>query len=96
MKPFDLHYVPFPPEAEGVHGVVGYDPHADRYTVAIDSNLPEPEQKKTLVHELLHIQLRHLEDLSGTIEEVEEAADAPMTDADLQYLLSFARKVVHA
>lgn len=90
VKPFDLFYVPFPADAEGVYGVVQYDVAADRYKIAIDSNQPESVQKATLMHELQHIRLKHLEVLDGTIEEVEAAADEPMTDEELQQWLSAA------
>lgn len=97
MKPFDLYYLPFPADAsEGVNGVVQYKADADGYIICIDSSKPEEVQKATLKHELQHIKKRHLEDLHGTIYEVEEAADEPMTDSELQQLLTFARKVVSA
>ena len=97
MKQFDLYYLPFPAEAsEGVNGVVQYKVHADRYIIAIDSSKPEEVQNATLKHELQHIRKKHLEDLRGTIEEVESEADEPMTDEELQELLTYARRVVHA
>lgn len=97
VKPFDLYYLPFPAEAsEGVNGIVGYEVATDRYTVAIDASKPEEVQKHALKHELQHIRKKHLEDLRGTIEEVEEEADEPMTDEELQELLTYARKVVRA
>ena len=97
MKQFDLYYLPFPADAEGcVNGVVQYKADADRYIIAIDSSKPEEVQQATLKHELQHIRKKHLEDLRGTIEEVEAEADEPMTDEELQELLTYARKVVPA
>lgn len=97
MKPFDLYYIPFPAAAsEGVNGILQYKEDADRYIIAIDSSKPEEVQKATLKHELQHIKKMHLEDLHGTIDEVEEEAEEPITDSELQQLLTFAGKVVSA
>lgn len=63
------------------------------YIIMIDSDLGDPERKKTLKHELSHILLGHFEDQDRSVDELErEAIDhaEAMTDDELDQLLRYA------
>lgn len=93
MSPFTLTYHPFPEEIRGiVMGVVQYMEKLGRYRIVIDSTLDADRRRHALKHELAHIALNHLTDLTETIDDVEKAADDyadRMTDDEFRELMTY-------
>ena len=93
MSPFTLTYHPFPEEIRGiVMGAVQYMEKLGRYRIVIDSTLDADRRRHALKHELAHIALNHLTDLTETIDDVEKAADDyadQMTDDEFSELMTY-------
>ena len=95
---FDVKFVRFPEIISGVIcGITDYIPEKDKFLVAIDSSRPEPEQRETLKHELVHVFLRHNKRNTETeLLEHEAITKAErITDEQLDFLLSFADSIEH-
>jgi Zn-dependent peptidase ImmA (M78 family) len=95
MPPYSLFYVNFPAGCGGnIHGITGKYKDG-RYTIAIDAAQDKAIQDFALKHELAHLYLKHLDNLSKPEEECEREADEyaeRMTAEELEYLLSFCKK----
>lgn len=93
MSPFTLTYHPFPEETRGiVTSVVQYMEKLGRYRIVIDSTLDADRRRHALKHELAHIALNHLTDLTETIDDIEKAADDyadQMTDEEFSKLMTY-------
>lgn len=90
MKPFDIYYLPLP---ETIVGAVRDS--GERFIIAINSTMPEPERDTALRHELNHIRLGHFDDDRSIYEIESEAENTDLSEDEYSRLLTFARRVVY-
>lgn len=89
MSPFTVYYVKLPSD---VGGAAGYDTKNDRYIIAVNDELTEDEEIRTLKHELSHILLDHHNQFDRDLEEIENEADRyadQMTDEEFSELMTY-------